>query len=113
MKLKTLKNIIENGGATLNKNGKAVNFKKGYQVSKKDCYKLDITNTAEILEAVNNLLNSIDSKEFCGLWVEDDQIYIDISIKIDSLQKALTFGRAYNQISIFNWNTKKCIYCNN
>lgn len=113
MKLKTLKNIIKKGGATLNKKGEAVNFKKGYQVSKKDCYKLSITNTAEILEAVNNLLDTINLKEFCGLWVENNQIYIDISIKIDNLADALSFGKNYNQISIFDWNTKKCIYCNN
>ena len=41
IKLNTLKNIIKNGGATLNEQNKQVNFKNGYQVSKKDCYTLE------------------------------------------------------------------------
>lgn len=113
MKLQTLKNIINNGGATLNKNGEAVNFKKGYQVSRKDCYKLDINCTTEILNAINKLLNNIKNNEFCGIWIENDIVYIDISIKINSFADALKTGRELKQISIFDWNAKKCIYCNN
>lgn len=113
MKLQTLKNIINNGGATLNKNGDAVNFASGYQVSKKDCYTLDINNTAEVLNAINKLLNTIKADEFAGIWIEDGKTYIDISIKIDSLADALKLGKELKQISIFDWNAKKCIYCNN
>nr|DAT76244.1 MAG TPA: hypothetical protein [Caudoviricetes sp.] len=113
MKLQTLKNIIKNNGATLNKNGESVEFKKGYQVSKKDCYTLNINNTNEVLDAINNILNTIKQNEFCGIWIEEGKAYIDISIKIDSLSKALKLGKELKQISIFDWNTKKCIYCNN
>lgn len=113
MKLQTLKNIINNRGATLSQNGKAVNFKKGYQVSKKDCYTLDINNTDKVLTAINNTLKIITKNEFCGLWIENGLIYIDISIKINTLEKALKIGKELNQISIFDWATKNCIYCNN
>lgn len=113
MKIQTLKNIIKNNGATLNKAGEPVNFKKGYQVSKKDCYTLNIKNTSEVLNAINKLLNTIKADEFAGIWIEEGKTYIDVSIKIDSLSKALKLGRELNQISIFDWNTKKCIYCNN
>lgn len=47
-----LKSIIQNGGATLNKNGKAVTFARGYQVSQKDCYKLDVKNIDAIYQAI-------------------------------------------------------------
>ena len=113
MELQTLKNIISKGGATLNSQGRAVNFKKGYQVSKKDCYILNINNTAEVLNAINKLLNTIKANEFAGVWIEEGKAYIDISIKINSLSKALKLGKELKQISIFDWNTKKCIYCNN
>lgn len=113
MKIQTLKNIIKNNGATLNKNGETVNFASGYQVSKKDCYTLSINNTTEILNAINKLLNTIKADEFAGIWIEEGKAYIDISIKIDSLSEALQLGRELKQISIFEWNTKKCIYCNN
>lgn len=113
MKLKTIKNIINNNGATLNKDGKAVNFASGYQVSKKDCFILSINNTNAILDAINNILNTINQNEFCGIWIENDNAYIDISIKIDALDDALKLGKELKQISIFDWNTKNCIYCNN
>lgn len=113
MKLQTLKNIIKNGGATLNKAGESVNFLKGYQVSKKDCYTLNINNISEVLNAINKLLNTIKADEFAGIWIEKGKAYIDISIKINSLSKALKLGKELKQISIFDWNTKKCIYCNN
>lgn len=38
MKKLQLRKIIENGGATLDKSGKAVDFARGYQVSRRDCY---------------------------------------------------------------------------
>lgn len=110
MNIKTLKQIIKNGGATLNKNGEAVNFKKGYQVSKKDCYTLSINNTSEVLTAINNTLNTINKNEFCGLWIENNFIYIDISVKINTIEKALKLGKELDQISVFDWYNKKCIY---
>lgn len=113
MKLQTLKNIINNGGATLNRKGEAVNFKAGYQVSRKDCYILDINSTKNILDAINELLNSIQANEYAGIWIEKGKAYIDISIKIDALDEALKVGNELKQKSIFDWNTKKCIYCNN
>lgn len=113
IKLQTLKNIIKNGGATLNKKGGAVNFSNGYQVSKKDCFILDIGNTTKVLNAIKKLLNTIKADEFAGIWIEDGKAYIDISIKIDLLPEALQLGRELKQISIFDWNTKSCIYCNN
>lgn len=110
MKLNTLKQILNNGGATLNKQQKQVNYKRGYQVSKKDCYILNIANTNEILQAVNNLQKTIAKNEFVGLWVDNGSVYIDISIKFYILKNALEYGKALNQISIFNWSTKTCIY---
>lgn len=113
MKIQTLKNIIKNNGATLNKDGEAVNFANGYQVSIQDGYTLNINNTNEILNAVNEILNTIKEHEFCGLWIENGLAYIDISVRIENRSKALKLGQKLIQKSIFDWKTKSCIYLNN
>lgn len=109
MTQKTLLNIINNGGATLDKNGDSVNFKNGYQVSKKDYYILKVSNIKKILQAVNGLLKQVKKGDFVGLWVDDGKIYIDISEHIKGIKKALRVGKARQQKSIFNWSTGDCI----
>ena len=106
-----LKKLLENGGATLNKNGEGVNFKNDYQVSKKDCYILPVRFINKILTAVNDLLNDIKTGDFVGLWVDNKKLYIDISERIKSLKKALRVGKARKQISVFCWSSGDCVYC--
>lgn len=109
MKKQTLSSIIEKGGATLNARGRQVSYLKGYQVSFKDLYKIKLEKFDDILQKVNKALN--DAQGDCvGLWVDSGFIYIDYSKKIDDLQEALTFGKLNNQLSIFDWASKKCIF---
>lgn len=103
--------IIGNGGATLDGTGRAVDFKKGYQVSKRDCYILTVRNTSKILRAVNEVLNGLQRGEYCGIWIDDGRAYIDVSERITNRRAALRCGKARKQISIFDWSTKSCIYC--
>ena len=103
--------IIRQGGATLNNNGEAVNFNNGYQVSKKDCYKLEVKNIDKITKSVKKLLNGLKRGEFVGLWIDSGFIYIDISERIHNLKRALRVGKARKQISIYNWSDASCIYC--
>jgi hypothetical protein len=105
--------IIANGGATLDRNGASVNFKNGYQVSRKDCYTLSAEKLNDIKKAVKKVLNRISHENglYCGIWVENGLVYIDISERIKSLKKALRVGKARKQISIFNWACGDCVYC--
>lgn len=103
--------IIQNGGATLNKSGRPVSFKRSYQVSKKDCFTLSVRHTNKILTAVNSLLNGLKPGEFCGLWVDGGRVYVDISERITNKRAALKIGRERAQISIFDWRAAACIYC--
>ena len=103
--------LIKNGGATLNKDGEAVRFSKGYQVSRRDCYKILTGKPQKIVEAVNELLNSISAAECVGLWCDDGFCYIDISENIKSKKKALKIGRARRQLSIYEWKTGACLDC--
>lgn len=109
MTIKNLKNIIKNGGATLNSNGESVHFMRGYQVSKKDCYTLEVRNANKILRAINGLLDTITAGEFVGLWVNNGLIYIDISERVERLSVAIPLGVERKQKSIFDWCMNRCI----
>lgn len=109
MELFDIENIITNGGATLNKDGESVNFARGYQVSKRDCYTLNAENVNEVLRAVNELLNTITAGEFVGLWVDNGLIYIDVSERVERLSRAIVVGLERKQKSIFDWCLSRCI----
>lgn len=108
-----ISNIIANGGATLNKDGASVNFKNGYQVSRKDCYTLNAEKVNDVKKAVEKVLNRIshESGLFCGVWIDSGLVYIDISERIKSRKKALNVGKARKQISVFDWRAGDCVYC--
>lgn len=105
--------IVKQGGATLDKNGEAVNFRDGFQVSKKDCYKINAESLNEIKKAVKTVLKRIghESGLFCGVWVDSGLVYIDISERIKSRKKAVNVGKARHQISVYSWRTGDCVYC--
>lgn len=111
LSVKGLKEIVNNGGATLRRDGSSVTYADGYQVSKEDCYIVDITATEELAEAVNTVLSMLSRGEFCGLWINEGKAYIDISVWIADKAEALNMGRKMNQISIYEWSTGNCINC--
>ena len=55
-----IEKIIKSGGATLNKSGAAVSYKRGYQVSARDCFILDAENVERIAAAINSLFDEIE-----------------------------------------------------
>lgn len=109
--IKELKQIVNDGGATLRRDGYAVTYADGYQVSKQDCYIIDITATEELANAVNTVLAMLNRGEYCGIWVNEGKAYIDISIRIADKVEALNMGRELNQISIYDWAAGDCIQC--
>ena len=109
MKKIDIEKIIRAGGATLNKNGAAVNFSTGYQVSRRDCYTLNAANINGIMSAVNFLLSSITASEFVGVWVDSGLVYIDISERVERLSAAIVRGIERKQKSIFDWCLSRCI----
>lgn len=106
-----IQQIIDNGGATLNKNGAPVSFKNGYQVSIRDCFILNVDNVEQITDSINAVLLNLKRGEYCGLWVNCDKIYVDVSVRILERKKALSVGRNFKQIAIFEWSTGNCIDC--
>lgn len=111
MKRIDLLKILKDGGATLDASGAAVSFRRGYQVSRKDCYTLNVRNVNKILRAVRSVLASLTAGEYCGIWVDGGRVYVDISERITNKRDALKIGRERAQISVFDWRTGAAIYC--
>lgn len=102
-------NALKNGGLTVAKTGRAVEFETGYQVSKKDCFVIDVKNKAKCLKAISQVLSEIESHEFCGLWIDKNKLYIDVSVNVTDKKQAVEMGLSLNQLSIFDWANKSCI----
>lgn len=103
-----LSKIIDEGGATLSASGKAVEYSRGYQVSVCDLAIIDTNREAEAVAFINS--QKLAKGEYLGLWVDGDKLYIDKSRHFNSKAEAIKQGLSLNQISIFNWSNKTCIY---
>ena len=106
----TLQQIIANGGATINKKGEAVQMASGYQVSKRDIGVCDVAEFTQ--QMINDILTyGLQRGEYCGIWVDNGRVYVDISVRIPTKKQALELGRQLKQITILQWSTMQLIYC--
>lgn len=113
MKIEDIKRIIENGGETLTKELKKASIKGGFMVSLEgtetqtqgDDYqaiKKAIEEKQEIIKDNNNL--------YIGLWLDNNVMYIDISININDKVEALEFGKHNKQLAIYDIVNNDSIY---
>lgn len=104
MKIEKIKNaIIENGGITLDtRTLENANLKTGYMVS---------LSGYEIITTIDNLtINTLLAHAkiahalggYVGLWLDNDNLYIDISLNIKSLRKSLRVAKLHNQLAIYD-----------
>lgn len=104
----TVKSIIKNGGATINRHGVRVSMRTGYQVSKCDLYIVPLESfTKHLLFDALSKLNS--SSEYVGVWIDNGSAYIDISCRIATKNKAMQIGKELNQLSILRWADMECL----
>ena len=104
----TIKSIVKNGGATINQKGERVTLKSGYQVSKQDLVIVAVENfTKELLKKL--ILKLSCRGEYLGVWVDNGQVYIDISCRIATKTKAMTVGKQLNQLSVLRWKDCECL----
>lgn len=113
MKIEDIKKIIENKGETLTKELKKAELKRGYMVSLEgtetqtqgDDYqaiKKAIEEKQEIIKNKNNM--------YIGLWLDNNIMYIDISINIQDKTEALEFGKYNKQLAIYDIVNNDSIY---
>ena len=105
--------IIKNEGATLDYNYNDFKSDRGYMVSIKGqevkVNKNDIENIKKEVEKKRDFIK--DKKGlFIGLWLENDILYIDISIHIINYLKALEVARKNEQKAIYDLKKNDSIY---
>ena len=106
--LATVNSIKRRGGATINKYGERVNMRTGYQVSKRDLLIVPVNELKKqlLIEAMKLLTSR---GEYLGVWIDNGDAYIDISVRIATKHEAMSRGRELNQLSVLRWSDCKCL----
>lgn len=113
MEDKRIMEIIENKGATLDKDYNGFKSENGFMVSLKgEEVKVNKNDIENIKKEVEKKREFIKDKKglFIGLWLEDDILYIDVSIHIVNYLRALEVARKNEQKAIFDLEKKDSIY---
>jgi hypothetical protein len=105
MDLKKIKAIVEKGGATLDaKTFDDAKVSNGYMVGIKGDV-IDVNGAFYDIKAITSsyMLSHIASeKDYIGYWVNDNNLYIDLSQNVLDLDDAITLGKANNQKAIWD-----------
>lgn len=107
--------IIENKGATLDKDLKDFKSSVGYMVSiKGQEVKIDKNDVQGIKREIEKKREFIGNKKglFIGLWLDSDIMFVDVSIHIVDYLKALEVARNNEQKAIFDLQNNESIYLN-
>lgn len=106
--LATINSIKRRGGATINKYGERVNMCTGYQVSRRDLLIVPVNELKKqlLIEAIKLLTSR---GEYLGVWIDNGNAYIDISIRIATKHEAMKMGRELNQLSVLRWSDCECL----
>lgn len=108
-----IKKIIIEGGATLNKYGKDFVSDKGFMVSVFGA-EFKTTDEGTAKSKIEEYLKKIQTEEglFVGVWVDEGEVYVDLSIHILNYNEALEVARNNKQKAIFDLKNKTSIYLN-
>lgn len=113
MKIEEIKRIIENKGETLTKDLKKADLKKGFMVSLEGTESQVAGNDYnEIMKAIADKKEIIKDRDnlYIGLWLDDNIMYVDISININDKIEALEFAKYNRQLAIFDLVNNDSIY---
>ena len=105
--------IIENKGATLDKDYNDFKSDRGFMVSLKGQeVKIDKNDIQEIKKEIEKKREFIKDKRglFIGLWLDNDMMYIDVSVHIVNYLRALEVARNNEQLAIYDLKNSDSIY---
>ena len=112
---KMIKEMIKNGGATLDYNYNNFNVSVGYMVSiKGNEKKININDIENIKKEISKKMEFVKNKKgyYIGLWVENGLMYVDISKHIIKYDRALEVARNNKQLAVYDLKNDKSIYLN-
>ena len=115
MEDKKIIEIIKNEGATLDSNYNDFKSDKGFMVSiKGQEIKVNKNDIQGIKKEIEKKRDFIQDKKglYIGLWLDNDIIYVDVSIHIIDYMEALEIARNNDQLAIFDLKKKDSIYLN-
>lgn len=115
MKNEKIIEIIENKGATLDKEYNNFSSSVGYMVSiKGQEVKVNKNDIEEIKKEIEKKREFIKDKQglFIGLWLDNDIMFIDVSIHIVDYLEALEVARNNDQLAIYDLQKNDSIYLN-
>ena len=112
----TMPDLLKKGGATLYRTeGGFYDMSetlRGYAVSKEGGLTLSKNMPmAEMVSMVNGYVKKMNGG-FLGLWVSNDNVYIDTTYVFNILDNALAFAKDNGQLAIYDFNNKKEIKLN-
>ena len=113
MNNKKIIEIIENKGATLDKDYNNFENNRGFMVSLKGQeIKVNKNDIQGIKREIEKKREFIKDKRglFIGLWLEDDTMFIDVSIHIIDYLEALEVARNNEQLAIYDLQKNDSIY---
>ena len=105
--------IIENKGATLDSNYNDFKSDTGFMVSiKGQEVKVNKNDIQGIKKEIEKKREFIQDKKglYIGLWLDNDIMYVDVSIHIIDYLEALEVARDNDQLAIFDLKKKDSIY---
>ena len=105
--------IIKNGGATLDQNYNNFNNDNGFMVSiKGQEVKVSKNDIKGIQREIEKKRDFIKDKKglFIGLWLDNDIMFIDVSIHIIDYLEALEVARNNEQLAIYDLKNNNSIY---
>jgi hypothetical protein len=110
--------IIGTGGASYNLLNGEFNPNDGYMVSIKGHEQVTRFNKQNLQHEIARyirskadiLISGLSEDKFIGAWIEDDNLVLDVSIKVDSLEDALRIAKENEQKAIFDCKKSFTIY---
>lgn len=109
-KQELVKAINDNGGATLTSDFKSAAFNGGYMVSLENYeFKTSIELlSSELLEEYRMI--AMKNNAYIGFWLDNNDLYVDLSINIDDLNEAIKIAQENKQLAIYNCMKGESIY---
>lgn len=102
--------ILKNGGLTLNKDFEKIDKKDGFMVSIEGFErKLKHFTYEDVKAVVNEYKDLLKGCLYLGFWIDEGNLYIDISKWFRDKSEALKFGKQNKQIAIYNIKTSESI----